>query len=453
MNNDLHSFISYKQNNQYTHEHLMNIRFTILNNILNEIKRAITLHEGIYENETDKSTSVEKNNSYSPISFLCSSEFNYPDDEPCKETYKESSSGRRNCKCNIVFEIVNELIKSELYLFGEKKLFHTKVRDGWKRKIFIHAVLDTELGQASAAAASDGSDHEWRCQIYLNPDIITKPYYNEQLPLTRGEHMKWAESWMGNHTGKASWQTPENKKVFGVDLGNSIFNKLLNHPIFENWDKNENKIIELRNILSIILLLEHELWHVAFGMYDPDENSKEEHELAIPTDIGFNTDVVHHNNNFLSSEENYEGAGDVIPGSTPEEKTQRAFTDESGHGRIFSQLAWFGSRFRCQLSPFDMFEEVKNKERDNKKSKKNKKTRNQLCTKIIRKELNKGGIKSTSSDGKKGEKKEGGRKKRRKKRQTKRTRKKKKSRKSRKKKRTRRRKTRRKSYSSSKSSS
>ena len=109
--------------------------------------------------------------------------------------------------------------------------------------------------------------------------------------------------------------------------------------------------IEMENILSIILLLEHELWHVAYGMYDPDENDKQRHKLAQPSDIGFE------GAKFVSSAVNYQGHGRIIPGNNASKKTQLAFTDPHGHGKTFSQLAYFGSGFRCQLSPFDMFDE------------------------------------------------------------------------------------------------
>lgn len=354
---DLYDFIEEKKSNPVDPHRLMGIRFGILFNILNEMKRVIDLHE------EDRDTG-----NLSPLSYLCSTIFLNTQDEPCKQEYRESSGGRRQSKCNIVFEIVNQLLHSDLYLFGEKKLFHTLNGPELERKLFIYATLDTELGISSAAAEASGENNEWRCSLFLNPNIITRPNGDNQLALNRGESMKWAESWMGNHTGLASWQQPEEKKVFGVDLG--IINwgdDFLNHPLFDStWDDTKKKI-EMENILSILLLLEHELWHVAYGMYDPDENSKEEHELAKPSDIGFVADV------FGSSFNNYENASEYIPPigeDNDEKKTQLAFTDPHGHGITFSQLAYWGSGFRCQLAPFDMFEEIKIKKKKGKKGKK-----------------------------------------------------------------------------------
>ena len=392
--NFLYEFIEEKKSKPVDTNLLMSIRFQILFNILNEMKRVIDLHK-------------EDNNigEFSPLSYLCSTDFLDTQDEPCKQEYQESSGGSRQSKCNIVFEIVNQLLHSDLYLFGEKKLFHTLNGTELERKLFIYATLDTELGKASAAAAASGKNNEWRCSLFLHPDIITRPNGGNQIALNRGESMKWAESWMGNHTGIASWQQPNEKKVFGVDLGQINWgNNFLNHSLFDKtWDEAE-KIIEMENILSILLLLEHELWHVAYGMYDPDENDKQIHKLAQPVHIG----LV--GAKFGSSKSQYQGASKFIPGNTPSEKTQLAFTDPHGHGITFSQLAYYGSGFRCQLSPFDMFDEDQEMKLDGTDEQENKQERTLHPTRIK--------IKNPVR---------GGRKKRKKKR-TKRTRKKKKSR-------------------------
>ena len=337
--NYLYDFIEEKKSNPVDTNRLMVIRLKILFNILNEMERVIKLHKDYHDTSN-----------FSPLSYLCSTIFLNSEDEPCKQEYQESSSGSRQSKCNIVFEIVNQLLHSDLYLFGEKKLFHHGTE--LERKLFIYATLDTELGNASAAAAASSKNNEWRCSLFLHPNIITHPNGDNQIALNRGESMKWAESWMGNHTGLASWQQPEEKKVFGVDLRQINWrDDFLNHPLFNStWGKAE-KIIEMENILSILLLLEHELWHVAYGMYDPEENENEEHELAKPADIG----LV--GAKFGSSKSQYQGASKFIPGNTPSKKTQLAFTDPHGHGITFSQLAYYGSGFRCQLSPFDMFDE------------------------------------------------------------------------------------------------
>ena len=138
---DLYDFIEEKKSNPVDPHRLMGIRFGILFNILNEMKRVIDLHkEGL---GTDN---------LSPLSYLCSTIFLNTQDEPCKQEYQESSGGRRQSKCNIVFEIVNQLLHSVLYLFGEKKLFHTLNGTELERKLFIYATLDTELGISSAAA-------------------------------------------------------------------------------------------------------------------------------------------------------------------------------------------------------------------------------------------------------------------------------------------------------------
>ena len=368
---------------------IMEIRFGILDNILHRISE--TVGDGGIDVKTSGYEQFSPIGPYSPISHLCSTDFLNSEDEPCQldlasQTGKSNSMGRRTEKINIIYEIVSALLSSELYQYDiEKKLFHTWNEEtvAFEKRIYIRCEFARDLDVASAAAAACGENAEWRASVYLNPDIITRPQETNsgviQSALKRDESMNWAESWMAGFDGLARWQPKEEKTVFGVPVGTLTWPQgLLTHPLFESplfkdpktgasvFTPDKRKI-ELENIYSIMLLLEHELWHVAFGMYDPFGNAGH-HVLATPKDIGLDLEA------FGTSSANYQGFRDMIPGVSDSEKTQLAYTDMNGHGGKFTSLAYLGSGFTGQLSPFDMFSLINQKK---KKQRKNRRTRSQ----------------------------------------------------------------------------
>lgn len=356
--------------NQQSIARIMSIRFGILENILNRISE--TIGDGGSDVKTSGYEQFAPIGNSSPISHLCSTAFLESDDEPwtgdlASQTSK-GSMGTRTKKINIIFEIVSALLSSELYEYDDKKLFHVwdDTKEEFKRKIWIHCEFAREFLSptgSSAFAEACGENDEWKAVIGFNPDIITRPQKTKkgaiQLALDRGESMIWAESWMPGPNGLARWQPKGEKTLFGVPVGILVWDEsLLRHPLFESalfkdddgksvFTVNERKI-ELENIFSIMLLLEHELYHTSYGMYDHVGNV-DDHGLATPKDIGIDL------NEFGDSTKFYEGAINDIPGNNPTKKTQGAYTDEYGHGPKFTSLAYTGSCFIGQKSPFDMF--------------------------------------------------------------------------------------------------
>jgi len=357
--------------NQQSTARIMGIRFGILENILNRISE--TIGDGGSDVKTSGYEQFAPIGNSSPISHLCSTAFLESADEPytgdlASQTSKSTSMGTRTKKINIIFEIVSALLSSELYEYGDKKLFHARgdANQKWERKIWIHCEFAREfLSQigASAYAEACGEKDEWKALIGFNPDIITRPQETgdrvKQVALDRGESMIWAESWMPGPNGLARWQPEGEKTLFGVPVGILVWDEsLLRHPLFESalfkdddgksvFTVNERKI-ELENIFSIMLLLEHELYHTSYGMYDHVGNVNDD-KLATPKDIGIDLDE------FGDSTDFYEGYIKDIPGNNHTERTQGAYTDVNGHGPKFTSLAYTGSCFIGQKSPFDMF--------------------------------------------------------------------------------------------------
>jgi hypothetical protein len=237
---------------------------------------------------------------------------------------------------NIVWAIVKEIINSDIFLFeyngAPKKIFF----ENGAQKVYFYTQLANAEDILPASAAADVPENavraEWIAEIFLARRIITRQHGNMYLPLKKDESMIFGGGWIGQTNGKAIWQKAGKKLIFGVDLDK--FTRTL--P-----DHLKPRLIEIQNILTVMLLLEHELIHTVFGIYRQDLNYDPNYHARLAKPISFPR--------FYPQSKKKKW-----PKSKKEEPPHsQAFTDANGHGEDFSHYTNLVYGFPTQLSPLD----------------------------------------------------------------------------------------------------
>ena len=314
-----------------------------------------------------------------PVSFLLSSFAEMPGSVLITE---------RGFPDNIVWIIVSTLINHDnIFKFKmvdenesivEKKLFHEREEgDRFKLKTFIWCKLDNTGGEHSAYAnvpedfeTTEKVEHtEYRAELALNRELFTArsltQHQNCFFPLERRIPLKYMGGWMGkvqisSPYVTSDWQEPGDKTVFSVKVGQEdtdshsfAIDKPIEVVVGEIHEKYEHSrflpdAIGCENLLSLILLIEHELVHVAYGIYDNEGNYGSGNQLAT---MEMWEDLL------VPLPD--EGGGAAPAKSVNKRKTKsdhpliQGITDNNGHGLIF--VEWLNLLFGHigHLSPFD----------------------------------------------------------------------------------------------------
>jgi hypothetical protein len=239
---------------------------------------------------------------------------------------------------NIVWAIVKEIINSDIFLFEynrtPKKIFF----ENGAQKVYFYTQLASAEDILPASAAADVPENavraEWIAEIFLARRIITRQHGNMYMPLKKDEPMIFGGGWIGQTNGKAKWQNPGEKLVFGVDL--DLFTSTL--P-----DHLKPRLIEIQNIITVMLLLEHELIHTVFGIYRQDLNYDPDYHARLAKPSSFPR--------FNPPSEKNEWPKHKKKSKRPTHA--QAFTDANGHGEDFSHYTNLVYGFPTQLSPLD----------------------------------------------------------------------------------------------------
>ena len=232
----------------------------------------------------------------------------------------------------------------------EKKRFFMKkmVLYGNKKYIFYTQLVDDNTPSAAAAdvpAPEDGRDYPWVALLFLARRLITHKKTGKDgkfLPLKRDEPMQFGGGWVGQTDGTGDFQPPDHKIIFGVNLHE--YEKDLTDIMLSLQIKYIPTVIEMQNILTIMILLEHELIHVAYGIYRNVENYSETRLATLDDFPRLNLPK-----------------GTKWSKSKYEFPTEQAFTDTGGHGPLFSKYANLLFGFLGQQSPLDEMSKKKRK--------------------------------------------------------------------------------------------
>jgi hypothetical protein len=255
---------------------------------------------------------------------------------------------------NIIWFIVKTIISSDIFQFNtgseEKKIFYEKDKEsGWKQKVYFYTQLvDDNTPSAAAAdvpAPEDGRDYPWVALLFLARRLITHKKTGKDgkfLPLKRYEPMQFGGGWVGQTDGTGEFQPPDHKIIFGVNLHE--YEKDLTMMMQSLQLKYIPTVIEMQNILTIMILLEHELIHVAYGIYRNVENYSETRLATLDDFPRLNLPK-----------------GTKWSKSKYEFPTEQAFTDTGGHGPLFSKYANLLFGFLGQQSPLDEMSKEKRK--------------------------------------------------------------------------------------------
>ena len=256
---------------------------------------------------------------------------------------RDPQSKSRPKHFSIGWFIVKQIINSQLFEFEHnkktKKIFFDTIIDEEnkpKQKVYFTVHLSNALEIEPASAAADVPENRsrdpWQADIFIARRIITKQQGNYYYPLSSEESMVFGGGWIGQMNGEAKWQGNE-KIVFGVDVHKFIDSFIL------SFDKYKERRIEMENILTVMLLLEHELIHIALGVYRPKKNYEKWYNAVLAKPCSFPR--------FESKATEWAKSNDSIV------TTEQAFTDKSGHGHFFSEYSNLVFGFPTQLSPLD----------------------------------------------------------------------------------------------------
>jgi len=237
---------------------------------------------------------------------------------------------------NIVWAIVKEIINSDIFSFEyngtPKKIFF----ENGAQKVYFYTQLASAEDILPASAAADVPENavraEWIAEIFLARRIITRQRGNMYMPLKKDESMIFGGGWIGQTNGKAKWQEPGEKLVFGVDLD------LLTSTLPVHL---KPRLIEIQNILTVMLLLEHELIHTVFGIYRQDLNYDPDYHARLAKPSSFPRFYPKPKKKTWPKSKK---------GDPPH---SQAFTDANGHGEDFSHYTNLVYGFPTQLSPLD----------------------------------------------------------------------------------------------------
>jgi hypothetical protein len=256
---------------------------------------------------------------------------------------RDPQSKSRPKHFSIGWFIVKQIINSQLFKFEHdkktKKIFFDtiidKKRNLLKQKVYftVHLSNAREIEPASAAAdvPENPSRYPWQADIFIARRIITKQQGNYYYPLSSEKSMVFGGGWIGQMNGEAKWQGNE-KIVFGVDVHKFIDSLPQSFGIYKE------RRIEMENILTVMLLLEHELIHIALGVYRPKKNYEEWYNAVLAKPCSF---------------PRFESKKEWAKSSDSRVTTEQAFTDKSGHGHFFSEYSNLVFGFPTQLSPLD----------------------------------------------------------------------------------------------------
>ena len=306
-----------------------------------------------------------------PVSFLFSSLYEMRGSELTED-------GRPS---NILWIIVSALLEHPRILtfmdgLTQKKLFHEPLPDGsFKLKTFFWCRLSDTTGDESASAnvpenyeTTTTVEHtEYKAELTLTRGLFTVQAANKCFfPLKRQETLKYMGGWMGKvqDGGKVTsdWQEEKEKTVFSVKVGKEyrespsfaidIPIEAVVYRIQENYEHSHflPDVIGCENLLSLILLVEHELVHVAYGIYDNEGNYGANTELAtLQTYNDLLVPETEREKNGKKGKRKGKRKGKSDKGP----RLIDGITDENGHGVIF--VEWLNILFGHigHLSPVD----------------------------------------------------------------------------------------------------
>ena len=327
---DQHISWLYKEDPQIWLQRITTARINSLNNILTQMDTALKSDFG--ENGEYMHFEEAPNPDEQLFSYFFSSKW-IGDHLDGKADSTITKTGK---PFNIVWAIVKEIINSDIFLFEyngtPKKIFF----ENGAQKVYFYTQLASAEDILPASAAADVPENdvraEWIAEIFLARRIITRQLGNMYMPLKKDEPMIFGGGWIGQTNGKAKWQKLGEKLVFGLDLDK--FTSTLPDDL-------KPRLIEIQNILTVMLLLEHELIHTVFGIYRQDLNYDPDYHARLAKPSSFPRFYPQSKKKKWPKSKK----GD-LPHS-------QAFTDANGHGEDFSHYTNLVYGFPTQLSPLD----------------------------------------------------------------------------------------------------
>jgi len=205
---------------------------------------------------------------------------------------------------DFMYYIFHSLIRVEngILRYGEKHLYY---EDG--RHTFVECFEEDE--EESTHAAISREDKKARFKFFLNVMLIT---WNGE-PLNKSQEIIYAGGLQGDRHGEHVYIDQGVKTLFGTDLHR------LDKKLEELGSVTKINLIELRNMLAILLLYEHELCHAIIATYR-FETDWESTELATPKDY---------------PRLNRKTWGKRHPNF---HETKYSYTNDGGHGPLFCRL-------------------------------------------------------------------------------------------------------------------
>tara|TARA_B100000945_G_C20410172_1_gene612138 strand:+ start:1129 stop:2418 length:1290 start_codon:yes stop_codon:yes gene_type:complete len=204
---------------------------------------------------------------------------------------------------SLFYYIVHCLIKSDSFKWvapnGEAMhAFHTN----GKQDTYFHCEWDEHTVQTMAAAAQD-EGKAWTSQLWLARKMVTVYDKGKFIPLERFVPISMTECWQPgvyvqdeelNEDREKPAKQPDlwyyhPKQQNKIELFKTVISDVYNDLECNKWLYGEGlggliDPIEVRNIIIVIMLLEHELIHAYIAREDQSENLDitEKDELAIP---------------------------------------------------------------------------------------------------------------------------------------------------------------------------
>lgn len=363
----LSEHIKYLYLNPPTIETIHERRLNILKAILKKMQKIIEECKTIQDSITDYKKIFEN---VQISSFFMSSSW-----DDIKGRYREqveAETGLRQKDWSVFYYIVHQIIKSDALAWKtednkEMKAFHT---DG-KQDTYFHCEWDGRTTTVMAAAAQ--AEKKWVSQLWLARKMTTVKDKKEFKPIQKGTAITMSECWQpGTHKQDNNRnETFEPTKLPGIwfyDKG-AEYNKIelfktilvmdnpdedsphpqlgaytdliLNKFLYSNGLINIFGPVECRNLLIIIMLLEHELIHAYIAREDQSEDLgiTEEDELAKPFSFP-RYGWKRRGQTLMEWPKINEDDLQYLPADWKKEpKTVgKAYTNEAGHGDYFCRL-------------------------------------------------------------------------------------------------------------------
>ena len=308
----LREHIEYLRQNPPSIETIHNRRLDILKAILKKMEKIIKECKIIKDSITEYKKIFE---TVQISSFFMSSSW-----DDIKGRYREqveAETGKSQKDWSVFYYIVHQIIKSDALAWKtedgkEMKAFHT---DG-KQDTYFHCEWDNHTTTVMAAAAQ--AEKKWVSQLWLARKMTTVKDRKEFKPIRKGTAITMSECWQpGTHkqnnnrnetfeptTLPGIWFYEKETEYNKIELFKTILvmdnpdedaplaekqlgaytDLILNKFLWSNGLIDDFGPVECRNLLILIMLLEHELIHAYIAREDQSEDLgiTEEDELAKP---------------------------------------------------------------------------------------------------------------------------------------------------------------------------